>query len=224
MEEELRKDLEEVKDLLSKASRQRVCKVLLAEQRKLETELNKVNQQSLAKETSELTKSATVVGQLSSGYTVKINNYGWDQSNAFVKIYVTLSGVHKIPAENVQIQFAEKSFELLVKDLNGRSYSLIINNLLKPISAESSSRKIKTDTILVMCRKKSEQHWEYLTQVEKQLKDKNKPSFDKDADPNESLMNLMKKMYDEGDDEMKRTLNKAWSESREKQERGQMDF
>ena len=33
-------------------------------------------------------------------------------------------------------------------------------------------------------------------------------------------MNMMKKMYDEGDDEMKRTIAKAWTESREKQSAG----
>ena len=36
-------------------------------------------------------------------------------------------------------------------------------------------------------------------------------------DPNQGLMDMMKKMYDEGDDEMKRTINKAWSESRSKE-------
>ena len=29
-------------------------------------------------------------------------------------------------------------------------------------------------------------------------------------------MNMMKKMYDDGDDEMKRTLSKAWYESQNK--------
>lgn len=36
------------------------------------------------------------------------------------------------------------------------------------------------------------------------------------ADPQESLMNMMKQMYDEGDDEMKRTLRKAWHEAQSK--------
>lgn len=40
------------------------------------------------------------------------------------------------------------------------------------------------------------------------------------SDPSEGLMNLLKKMYAEGDDEMKRTINKAWVESREKQSKG----
>lgn len=32
-------------------------------------------------------------------------------------------------------------------------------------------------------------------------------------------MNMMKKMYDEGDEEMKRTIAKAWTESREKKDK-----
>ena len=41
-----------------------------------------------------------------------------------------------------------------------------------------------------------------------------------DDDPSKSIMNMMKKMYDEGDDEMKRTIAKAWTESRDKQMKG----
>jgi len=42
------------------------------------------------------------------------------------------------------------------------------------------------------------------------------PKLDDKADPSASLMNLMKKMYDDGDDEMKRTIAKAWTEGQEK--------
>lgn len=46
---------------------------------------------------------------------------GWDQSEKFVKIYITLKGVHTIPAENVEVTFTEKwvlviinSFEIVI--------------------------------------------------------------------------------------------------------------
>lgn len=32
----------------------------------------------------------------------------WDQSEKFVKIYLTLKDVHKIPSENVEVNFTEK--------------------------------------------------------------------------------------------------------------------
>lgn len=47
-----------------------------------------------------------------------------------------------------------------------------------------------------------------------------KPSYDENSDPGEGLMNMLKKIYSEGDDEMKRTINKAWAESQEKKARG----
>lgn len=31
----------------------------------------------------------------------------WDQSDKFVKIYLTLKDVHKIPSENVEVNFTE---------------------------------------------------------------------------------------------------------------------
>ncbi|XP_075038274.1 calcyclin-binding protein [Mixophyes fleayi] len=221
---ELQKDLDEVKQLLEKATRKRVRDVLLVEQRKLETEISDKPRQQIG-ESVEVQKPSAIVPPMSNSYTVKINNYGWDQSDKFVKIYITLNGVQHIPAENVQIQFTERSFELLVKDLNGKNHTMIVNNLLKPISPENSSRKVKTDTVLILCRKKAESKWEYLTQVEKQTKEKDKPSLDTDGDPSAGLMNVLKKIYDDGDDDMKRTLNKAWVESREKQLKGgDMDF
>lgn len=46
------------------------------------------------------------------------------------------------------------------------------------------------------------------------------PKDTNDGDPSANLMNMMQKLYDEGDDEMKRTISKAWSESRDKNGKG----
>lgn len=86
-------------------------------------------------------------------------------------------------------------------------------------------KKVKTDTVLILCRKKAENtRWDYLTQVEKECKEKEKPSYDTETDPSEGLMNVLKKIYEDGDDDMKRTINKAWVESREKQAKGDTEF
>uniref|UniRef100_G3TH46 Calcyclin-binding protein n=1 Tax=Loxodonta africana TaxID=9785 RepID=G3TH46_LOXAF len=222
--EELQKDLEEVKVLLEKATRKRVRDALTAES-KIETEIKNKMQQKSQEDPLDNEKPAAVVAPISVGYTVKISNYGWDQSDKFVKIYITLAGVHQVPTENVQVHFTERSFDLLVKNLNGKSYSMVVNNLLKPISVEGSSKKVKTDTVLILCRKKAENiRWDYLTQVEKECKEKEKPSYDTETDPSEGLMNVLKKIYEDGDDDMKRTINKAWVESREKQAKGDTEF
>ncbi|MQL89222.1 hypothetical protein Taro_021788, partial [Colocasia esculenta] len=41
-----------------------------------------------------------------------------------------------------------------------------------------------------------------------------KPNLDKEKDPMAGIMDLMKNMYEEGDDEMKRTIAKAWTDAR----------
>ncbi|KAK6484231.1 calcyclin-binding protein [Huso huso] len=228
---QLQSDLDEVNVLLEKAVRKRVQDVLTAEKKKIEREIVSKQQQQqqqhqLLKQKDSGDSEKTLLPSTSRGYTVKINNYGWDQSDKFVKIYITLNGVHKIPADNIQTNFTERSFEVLVKDLEGKNYQMNINNLLSAIDAEESFRKVKTDMVLVMCKKKTQQKWEFLTQVEKKTNDKKKPSADTaDTDPSDGLMNILKKMYDEGNDEMKRTINKAWTESREKQNKVEnMDF
>uniref|UniRef100_A0A2K6T953 Calcyclin-binding protein n=1 Tax=Saimiri boliviensis boliviensis TaxID=39432 RepID=A0A2K6T953_SAIBB len=206
-EDSLQKDLEEVKALLEKATTKTICDALIAEKSKIETEIkNKMQQKSQKKaELLDSEKPAAVVAPITTGYTVKISNYGWDQSDKFVKIYITLTGVHQVPTENVQVHFTERSFDLLVRNLNGKSYSMIVNNLLKPSLWKA------IDTVLILCRKKVENtRWDYLTQVEKECKEKEKLSYGTETDPN---------------DDMKQTINKAWGvKSRKKQAKGETKF
>ncbi|KAI7809692.1 calcyclin-binding protein [Triplophysa rosa] len=213
----LESDVKEITSLLEKCERQRVRDVLTQEQQKIEKELaqkRQLKEQQAKKDSGD--KTDTVL----KGYTVKINNYGWDQSDKFVKIYITLKGVHKNPAENVEASFTERGFHVLVKELEGKNHQMTVNNLLCPIVVSESSKKIKTDMVLIMCKKKSSKKWDCLTQVEKQSKEKDKPNMNENADPSEGLMSVLKKIYTDGDDEMKRTINKAWVESQDKKAKG----
>lgn len=77
-----------------------------------------------------------------------------------------------MPTENVQVHFTERSFDLSVKNLNGKSYSIIINNLLKPISLwKAVQKKVKTDTVHIYIKKAENTQWNYLTQVSCKEKD-----------------------------------------------------
>ncbi|ELW49557.1 Calcyclin-binding protein [Tupaia chinensis] len=80
--EELQKDLE-VKVILEKATRKRVRDALTAERFKIETEIkNKMQQKSQEKKTEPLDdeKPATLAAPITTGCTVKIRHYGWDQA------------------------------------------------------------------------------------------------------------------------------------------------
>lgn len=219
---QLEADLSELGSLLEKAERKRVQELLKQEQKKVEKELSVKKQHK----EQQARREADPAAATKAAYTVKITNYAWDQSDKFVKIYITLKDVHKIPSENVEITFKERSFSVLVKNLEGKNHQLTLLNLLYPIDEKDSYKKIKTDMVLVMCKKQTTEKWECLTKVEKQSKEKEKPNTGDNSDPSEGLMNMLKKIYADGDDEMKRTINKAWSESQEKKMKGEdmMDF
>ncbi|XP_076000784.1 calcyclin-binding protein [Genypterus blacodes] len=213
---QLEADLAELGSLLETAERSRVKEVLRLEQKKVEKEIavkRKQKEQQVKREADPAASKAT--------YTVKITNYAWDQSEKFVKIYLTLKDVHKIPSENVEVTFKEGSFSVLVKDLDGKNHQMTLLNLLFPIDVEESCKKIKTDMLLVMCKKQTLKKWECLTKLEKQSKEKDKPTVDENAEPSDGLINMLKKIYSDGDDDMKRTINKVWTESQEKKLKGE---
>lgn len=138
-----------------------------------------------------------------------------------MKIHIPFTQT-KISDENVTIEFTEESFYLTISG-ESKDYVFIVKNLLKPINVEKSYKKVKDDMISVYLKKVKEgTKWEVLTKTAKVLKDQKNKAFDDDKesksteDPMGGLMNIMKKMYESGDPEMKRTIAKAWTEGQEK--------
>lgn len=71
---------------------------------------------------------------------------GWDQSDKYVKVFVTLKNVHNIPKEQVYCKLTDKSMELHVDNLENKDYLLVINKLLHTINVGESHWKQKTGT------------------------------------------------------------------------------
>ncbi|XP_056010501.1 calcyclin-binding protein-like [Ostrea edulis] len=218
--EELRQDVEEMRDMLVKATRSRVKDIIGIEVRKLELELMR-----LTKLTSEPVKSGEEPPKKTRPQiqTKTIHTYAWDQSDKFMKIYVTVNGVHSLPKDRITCEFGKRSFRLQVEEEeNKRRSELYISTLLDDIVPEDSWYKVKTDTVLLMLKKSTVgKTWPYVTSGEKAAKKameekEKKPKVDDDKDPNDSMMDMLKKMYDEGDDDMRRTIAQAWTQSRDK--------
>ncbi|XP_034235203.1 calcyclin-binding protein [Thrips palmi] len=218
--EELRLDAEELKQLLSKATRQRVKDALSLDLRKLETEIIRIQEQISKENEESKAGSSTQTSIVASGarcYDVKITNYAWDQSEKFVKIFVTLKNIHTIPAENVTCDFKNRSMELRVNALENRNHHLPIVNLLEEINVEKSYFKVKNDNVIVyLAKSKVGESWSHLTGGEKKVTEKKPPpKYEPSDDPSSSIMGLLKQMYDDGDDEMKRTIAKAWASNQD---------
>lgn len=212
--DELQMDVDELNQLMTHVTRQRIKDILSLETRKLETEIVKLREQPAASENA-VKNSQSVLNQ-NRCYDVKLTNYAWDQSDRFVKIFITLKNVQSLPAENVCTQFTDRSMEVVVRGLENRNYTLSIKNLLEKIDVEKSHWKIKTDMVVVfLVKHDTGKTWSHLTVSEKKSKEpKFNPKLSDNEDPTTGLMDLMKQMYEEGDDEMKRTIAKAWTESR----------
>lgn len=157
---QLKLDIEELNKLLGLATRQRSKDIITQELQKLQIEL--------ANATAVKPRSTQNTGP--KVYDVKLNNYCWDQSNKFVKLYITLNNVQNLPKESVACQFTNRSLDLRVFNLENRNYQLPINNLCEEIDPEQSYVKVKTDMIVVFLAKKSQTNWSHVTNVEKRIK------------------------------------------------------
>jgi len=162
-----------------------------------------------------VTPSSATVG--SSVLYSTIDRFSFDAggySDQFVTLYVPLPGVGSIPKDQVQCDFAKDSFDLIIKDLNGKSYRLKKDKLEHDIVPEKSKVVIKADKVLVKLAKvKGEygsfDYWSKLTDPKRNEKKK---------DPSASITELMKDMYESGDDNMRKIIG----ETMMKQQRGEL--
>lgn len=143
-----------------------------------------------------------------------ILNYSWDQTDKVIKIYISLSEfTEQVKAENVQIEVnnSTKSCTITVNTCR-----LVIANLFADIQVSGETCAVVTKSNLIVYLEKVEPgKWSSLQRkaIEKPLLPN---KSDIDQDPSHGLMDMMKKMYDEGDDDMKRTIRKAWHDSSSK--------
>jgi len=215
--DEMRQDLQELTSLRAGAKRKRTQTTLDKEMEQLRRELMAAEQKSAQGQGSGdgKVKVATLAQE-------NIINYAWDQSDKFMKLYVTLDNLKSLSDDAITTNFTDRSMTVKVR-FPTKICNLHISRLCEEIVAKDSYVKKKSEYVLVMLKKAEvSKTWPYVTEKEKKKKDDSlsTPKMDENEDPSASITKLMKKMYDEGDDEMKRTITKAWSESQQKQMAG----
>lgn len=163
-------------------------------------------QQTIVRLSSESSKAAITAKTLRT-----ILNYSWDQTEKHVKLYVSLSEViGTIEADQVEIDTKQRR-TVSVTAANSR---LIIANLHAPLADQGHYAKVTKSNLIVYLEKATAGSWPSLQQKVNQPSPLDKAPLSED--PSKGLMDMMKKMYEEGDDEMKRTIGKAWFDSSRK--------
>ncbi|GMY37921.1 calcyclin-binding protein [Fagus crenata] len=206
MADEVALDLEELRQLQSIAKRPRVVSLISSEIQNLE----KLSKEAASAPASQIpTPISTAPKVLSSPAVnyVTLGSFSWDQDNDKVKIYISLEGVEQ---EKVETEFKPISFDVKFYDVQGKNYRCAIPKLNKEIVPEKCKVVVKPTRVTIILFKASKGNW-----LDLQFKDdKLKPNLEKERDPMAGIMDLMKNMYEEGDEEMKRTIAKAWTDAR----------
>lgn len=145
-----------------------------------------------------------------------IKSFGWDQgeyNSPSISIYVTLPGIAKEFSSKVTCEFTENSFDLKVNDLEGKSYRLFKDNLEKNIVPDESKYRVKKDKIVIILRKVkgsySYETWMNLQAKASSSKKEGKGGNASKDNPMGGIMDLMKDMYQDGDDNMKKIIGEA---------------
>jgi len=225
---ELQLDISELKSLGDQAKRSKVKDIISVAARKLESELVLLREELKKEEAINNTEAETTktVKPVEKKVTeCQLKDYSWDQSDKFVKLYLTgLTGLGGCSDDKIIITYTSESLSVRIGPLSEQLPKIFNFNIKKTchkINSEKSYHKVKADYLLVYLAKHNPgSDWSHITHAEKVAADAKKkadePKFDDKADPSAGLMNMMKKMYEDGDDEMKRTIAKAWTEGQEK--------
>lgn len=227
-------DIGELRHLLQLATRQKVKDMLGINIRKHETELVSLKEEMARAESRlKVEENGLAKAKVENKTTpeCQIKDYSWDQSEKYVKLYLTgLSGLGNLDVDSVKVTYTDESLNVRISNLNGKTLLFNIHKTCHKIAPEKSYHKIKSDYLVIFLSKYNPgSNWTHITYAEKAVADAKKTNDTKPGDigtddPSAGLMNMMKKLYNEGDEEMKRTIAKAWTEGQEKKNVPGMDF
>lgn len=241
------RDAEEIESILSSVKRPTVqmhLKTLANKLRKDSQTLQRLEaSRAKAEEEKPIVEDVTIKGDTSSNHAIEkptamtstpkppaplpgakfisIDKFAFDSgsyNSPTVSIYISLDGVKKIPRDQITCDFTSNSFDLIVSNLNGKSYRLFKDNLAHDIDPTQSKVVVKVDRLIIKLGKvKGEYGFDNWTDLVDKKKSKTSNSNKKD-DPQASIMNMMKDLYDSGDDNMRKVIG----ETMEKQRRGEL--
>ncbi|CAH8253933.1 unnamed protein product [Arabidopsis lyrata] len=210
MAEEVALDLDELRQLQNIAKRPRVLNLINSEISNLE-KLRDSAVSSSAKPEVPVTVPAPVsssVKPVSSAVNyVTLGTFSWDQDSEKVKMYISLEGIDE---DKVQAEFKPMSLDIKIHDVQGKNYRCAIPKLHKEIVPEKCKVLVKPKRIVITMFKSFRGNWLDIHHKE----DKIKPSLEKEKDPMAGIMGMMKNLYEDGDEEMKKTIAKAWTDAR----------
>eukprot|EP00916_Digyalum_oweni_P022206 GHVL01036833.1.p1 GENE.GHVL01036833.1~~GHVL01036833.1.p1 ORF type:complete len:254 (-),score=48.30 GHVL01036833.1:351-1037(-) len=193
----------------------------LLNQSNRETVKNVIKQQIELLNNKKIKSAPTLIGKVAHNveehpkFFKIIQKFSWNQEGDKIKVYIDLPGVHTVPAANIKFTAEEKSFDFKVEGLDGKDYRLNMPNTAHSIKPKDCTYRVKNNAVSITLVKADSSNWADLSAKSTVgnigLGSK---KGDKPEDVQDSLMTMMKQLYTDGDDEMKKTIAKSWTEAR----------
>ena len=113
----------------------------------------------------------------------------------------------------MDLKTTDSGFDLKIENQQQQRFRLQIPKLYAKINPEKSKTRIKPDRIKLVLFKKNRENWSKLKFDKEEEESKKEMQDMKGGNPQQSLMKMMKKMYDEGDDKTKRMIGEAFAKA-----------
>eukprot|EP00927_Polykrikos_kofoidii_P039067 TRINITY_DN334_c0_g1_i5.p1 TRINITY_DN334_c0_g1~~TRINITY_DN334_c0_g1_i5.p1 ORF type:complete len:280 (-),score=56.16 TRINITY_DN334_c0_g1_i5:171-947(-) len=226
---ELEADVGEIKSMLREAKRPNVRKELERALTSTESDLKRLREASavtdkdgsvIAAAAESKPVPAEVPPPAARASTVSVRSAGpWTEITTFaldlggydkplVTVDIRMKGVEALPAEAVTCDFTESSFDLKVIGFEGANHRMVKTNLDKDIVPAESSVRVKKNHVIVTLQKVKGKYG-YDSWTDLCAKGGKRRTTTKSENPQDGIMGMMKDMYDDGDDNMKKIIGEA---------------
>lgn len=117
--------------------------------------------------------------------------------------------------EQLDVVFDKWSVEMRLRGYRNQNLIFSIKKLFGEIVPGESKYVLKNNSVTITLVKKENKSWTQLAFKEDKFAKTDKAE-EKAEDPGAGIMGMMKKMYEEGDENMKRTIAEAWTKANDK--------
>ena len=207
-----KKDLEELNNFIAQSKRPNVKHQLQQCKTNIEFLLKEEEKKAPKEQPAEDGKEKKPEIEVKEKTFQSINKYALDTSNnTYVKIYITdgFEGLKAHDSKNIQSRFMKTAFMTCILDWKQKNFRFSCMNLCHEIEpSKSYTKATNSGLIIYLYKAKSSDMWDSLEKKKSILSsvDEDGSLKDKNKDPSESLMDMMKDMYNNGDDNMKRMI------------------
>jgi len=165
----------------------------------------------------ETESSSQIVAKEESITYIPITTYSFENNSNNFKVFFTkgFENLKKHSPEKIQVEFKVNSLTVKIHDWEGKNLKFHCGNLHSEIKPENCTYKQSSSGLIVTLVKVKSEFWDSLEKkaslVSKKPKEKANPD-----DPTGGLMDMMKEMYQNGDDNMKKIIAESWTKAQDK--------